>query len=215
MHFWDRWHEENSERFELGKSPFPLAKEFMPFLLKYRASTVLDLACGKGNDALYFARERREVYALDISSTALEILRDASDKLGLNNIHVCQTDLASGIPFGDRTFSAVYSHLGLHYFDNPTTRFIFSEIARVLQSGGLLTFNVKSTRDFRYGEGVRLDTDTYEADGHVRHFFDKKYAAELLVGWTVLLLEEYETQIAGSPGTSSFIKVIATFGKNE
>jgi len=114
------------------------------------------------------------------------------------------------LPFEDEKFCAVYSHLGLQYFSDSATRFIFSEIYRVLQKGGLLAFNVKSVQDIRYGEGIKLGPDIYDYKGHIRHFFRREYIMELLADWKVMRIEEYKVLYGGSSEESSFIKVVAS-----
>lgn len=208
--FWDEWHEKINKRVPGWGGPFPLAEETLPLFKMQQASPILDLACGQCNDAIYFAQQHFEVYAMDFSSVALEKAKSAIDARDIKSIHLYERDIAAPLPFDDGTFRAVYSHLGLHYFDDRTTRSIFSEIYRVLQKDGLLAFNVKSVHDVRYGEGINLGPDIYNYKGHVRHFFTREYVTELLVGWEVIRIEEYKSLYGGSTEESSFIKAFTS-----
>jgi hypothetical protein len=38
----------------------------------------------------------------------------------------------------------------------------------------------KSVDDLIYGQGIELEKDMYELNGHVRHFFSEDYAKQLL-----------------------------------
>jgi ubiquinone/menaquinone biosynthesis C-methylase UbiE len=106
----------------------------------------------------------------------------------------------------------VYARLSLHYFSDLTTKRIFSEIARVLKPNGYLCFLCKSTNDPLYGKGNEIEKDMYENKGHVRHFFSKEYATELMQqSFEIQTIEEGEETFYGSQ--SAFIKVIATVRK--
>ncbi len=119
-------------------------------------------------------------------------------------------DISKPFPFKSSAFYAVYSHLSLHYFDCRTTRAVFAEIHRVLQSGGLLAFTVKSIHDHRYGQGKKLEENMYDYNGHVRRFFSLEDVPQLLENFQMLSLEEYEEQYDRATYLSSFIKVIAS-----
>jgi SAM-dependent methyltransferase len=208
--FWNDWHLKINERAPNWGGHFPLAEQFLPMLASRKLSPILDLACGQCNDAIYFAERQFEVYAMDFSSVALNKARSAIEDKGIISIYLYERDISPPLPFEDGKFGAVYSHLGLHYFDDETTRSIFSEIRRVLRDDGLIAFNAKSIHDFRYGEGVRIGPDIYDYKGHIRHFFSVEYVKDILVEWHILVLEEYEERYGGSIEPSSFIKVIAS-----
>lgn len=206
--YWDEWH--RNKKVPDWVTHFPLAEEVLPLLKARQAYPILDLGCGQCKDAIYFAQQEFEVYAIDFSSVALNKAKAAIEAKSISSIHLYRRDIAAPLPFEDGKFRAVYSHLGLHYFSDSATRFIFSEIYRVLQRGGLLAFNVKSVQDVRYGEGIKLGSDIYNYKGHIRHFFRKEYLMELLVDWKVLCIEEYKALYGGLSEESSFIKVVAS-----
>ena len=207
--FWDEWHQKINDRVPNWGTHFPLAEQVLPFLQNPRLTPILDLGCGQCNDAIYFADNKFEVYALDFSSAAIARAKQAINKKGLSSIHVIKGDISEPLPFEDAKFGAVYSHLSLQYFDNETTGSVFFEIHRVLKSGGILAFNAKSTLDFRYGEGKKIGPDMFNYNGHIRHFFSRKYVKELMKSWKILVLDEYEEKYGGSTEPSNFIKVIA------
>jgi ubiquinone/menaquinone biosynthesis C-methylase UbiE len=210
IEYWNEWHRKINKRMPDWGTHFPLAEEVLPLLKARQASPILDLGCGQCNDAIYFAQQKFEVHAIDFSSVALDKAKAAIETKGIKSIHLYYLDIAAPLPFENGKFRAVYSHLGLHYFDDRTTRFIFSEIYRVLQGDGLLAFNVKSVQDIRYGEGINLGPDIYDYKGHIRHFFRREYIMELLTGWEVMRIEEYKALYGGSSEESSLIKVVAS-----
>ncbi len=170
------------------------------------SSTILELGCGEGNDSIYFAEQGHTVSATDFSDVAIE----QNNKRWIHpNLTFKVQDTGQPFQFDDASFDIVYARLSLHYFTDETTRSIFREIARVLRPGGILCFMCKSTDDHIYGQGEKIEEDMYERDGHVRHFFSKKYVLELLAEAnlneeTIHTGEEmiYDRQ-------SAFIKVVA------
>jgi ubiquinone/menaquinone biosynthesis C-methylase UbiE len=140
-------------------------------------STVLELGCGEGNDSIYFAEQGHIVSATDFSDIAIG---QNKKRWMHSNLTFKVQDIRQPFQFDDASFDIVYARLSLHYFTDETTKNIFREIARVLRPGGILCFMCKSTDDHIYGQGEKIENDMYERDGHVRHFFSKKYVLELL-----------------------------------
>jgi SAM-dependent methyltransferase len=124
-------------------------------------------------------------------------------------VEFCLLDIAEGLPYDDGSFTGIYSHLSLHYFDDDVTRRVFRDLWRVTKPGGVLGFSVRSTSDAYYGEGVLMEEDVYCRKGHVRHFFSREYAQEMLRDWDILLLEECGGEYANKR-PSAFIRAVAT-----
>lgn len=149
---------------------------------------VLELGCGGGADALYFARLGHRVTAVDFSPSAVAATAAAARRRDLA-LTVRRVDYARPpLPFPDGAFDLVYSHLSLHYFPDELTVRLFAEVRRVLRPGGVCCVRCKSPDDPLYGQGERLGEDIYCRDGHVRHFFSREYLAAQLADFAVLNL---------------------------
>ena len=88
----DKW----DTRFRQGSyqartHPTELLVEWLPHLPRGRA---LDVACGAGRNALYLAEAGYEVDAIDISSVALDRLRETAQTRGVE-VTCIETDLES------------------------------------------------------------------------------------------------------------------------
>jgi tellurite methyltransferase len=71
--YYERLYKENRTHF--GTAPSPLALLLMQ---QCRHGTLLDIGCGQGRDALYFASKGMHIIAIDISPAAItEVLRQA------------------------------------------------------------------------------------------------------------------------------------------
>ncbi|MEU8268321.1 methyltransferase domain-containing protein [Sphaerisporangium sp. NPDC049002] len=206
---WDAWHAHAR-----GADAEPVHREFIDrylFLLPRpgEARPLLELGCGQGHDALYVAGRGYSVNALDLSAAAVERAnRNLEAHPGADAVFL-QHDTAMPLPFGGEAFDGVYSYLALHYFDDSTTRAIFVELHRVLRPGGTLAFCVKSVSDPLYGKGDMLEPDMYSLNGHVRHFFDRRYAADLLRSWDAVRITESQGHYLDSAAPSGLLQVIA------
>lgn len=123
---------------------------------------LLELGAGQGQDTRFFAAWGFHVVSTDISLKALGISRrKVPDVLG-HRIELRVHDLNDPLPFTDCSFSIVYAHLSVHYFDDARTQCIFDEIYRVLKPGGIVAALLNSTDDPEYA------TSTILPDGVVR-----------------------------------------------
>jgi ubiquinone/menaquinone biosynthesis C-methylase UbiE len=147
---------------------------------------IMDLGCGDGRDSYFFADEGFEVEAVDFSENAIKIIENEKCE---RKIHAVKMDYSKGLEFEDNEFDAVYSHIGLHYFDDKTTTMIFDEIYRVLNTGGIFGLRVKSVEDAKYGMGKKIEDGLYVDESgakryantkRVKHFFSEEYMSEKL-----------------------------------
>lgn len=142
---------------------------------------LLDLGCGHGQDALFFAARGVLVTAADFSPFALSQFESEARSAGIDQVVL---DLsAMPYPFEDATYDVVYAHLSLHYFSEELTHAAFAEVARVLKVGGrfLATFN--SVRDEEFGTGQALESHYFELEpGDRKRFFDTDQALHFTAG---------------------------------
>lgn len=99
----------------------------------YAPGRALDLACGRGQNAVYLAREGFSVEAWDRDVESLEGLRSTTDALGLSAITTRLVDLeqAPEIP------SASFDLITVFYY---LQRDLAPQIARALKPGGVLVY---------------------------------------------------------------------------
>jgi ubiquinone/menaquinone biosynthesis C-methylase UbiE len=174
VEFWERkYHGMSTHR----GGPHGLAEELDKYLTP--GSTVLELGCGDGHDALHLAESHHSVIACDFSDTALSQFAEAATRL---HVEQHQLDIAA-LPysFADEGFDAVYARLSLHYFSGATTHDIFAEIARMLRPTGIFLGLFNSHFDAENGTGTRLEDRYYElASGSCKRFFTAEEATDLL-----------------------------------
>ena len=103
-------------------------------------------------------------------------------------------DVAKWLPFADASFDAVMSNVALHMFTDAVTRTVFTQVRRLVRTGGLFVFHVNSLQDrplrARNLPAVELEPDfVAEESGQTVHFFSAAYLRELLAGWQQVQLE--------------------------
>lgn len=171
------------------------------------SSKIVELGCGAGDDAAYFASAGHDVLATDVSHTLLDLAEQRfADVPNLNFRHA---DISQSLSFGGQSCDVVYARLSLHYFDHRVTMSAFGEISWILRPAGLFFFACLSTEDPLYGKGREIEPDYFEYEGNTRHFFSADYASELLElnGFTQIEVTEGEQKLYGIP--SAYIRASA------
>ena len=155
-------------------------------------SSVFELGCGNGRDALFLARQGLAVSACDQSTTAIERLTGivaARDGWTVPPRFFVQRfeDLVDGDPL-----DVIYSRFTLHTVDAPTASRTLRWAHRNLRPGGQLLIEARTVRDDLYGLGEASGRDAYIHDGHYRRFVrTDELAAELAeVGFDVSQIHE-------------------------
>jgi SAM-dependent methyltransferase len=190
---WDSTYSSNQDFF--GKGESQLGYSALPVLRSHGARKVLELGCGQGRDTLFLASNGMEVTALDYSETGLCQIRD---KAALENVEGSVVlrvgDARDGLPFDDGSFDACFSHM---FFTMQLTEkelaFIFSEVLRVLRSGGLNIYSVRNVHDPHFGKGKHIAEDMWQNPlGFVVHFFSEDKVRRLAAGYDVLWIKEFD-----------------------
>lgn len=117
-------------------------------------STVLELGCGVGVDADFFAQNGHEVTATDFSKVVIE---QNKAKYNKPNLEFEALDLEAELPYEQGRFDVIFAQLSLHYWTPDITAEIFERMHRVLRAGGLLLFSCKGTDDYYYGDGQEVE----------------------------------------------------------
>jgi len=153
--------------------------------VKRQVRRVLDLGCGNGRHAIYFAREGFQAFGIDISPTAIAWATDWSRREGLN------PDFRVGditrLPYADGSMDVVVSHGVLDHVPMAIARRAAEEVRRVLSPCGLFYLDLRATDDFEHGVGEEIEPDTFVIThgferGLVQHFFTQQTVRDLLNG---------------------------------
>ncbi|MDE1818820.1 MAG: class I SAM-dependent methyltransferase [Thaumarchaeota archaeon] len=178
-----------------GDEPSKFAIKCYDIMKKNNLKRVLEIGCGQGRDCLFFASKGMEVTALDYSQTAINSLLEKSQKNIRINARV--HDVKKPLPSGDGMFDAVYSHMFFSMrFTTNELRFVFQEVKRVLRKDGFHFFSVRNRNDKFYGQGTKIDDNTYDINGFQIRFFTIPEIENLSEGFKILeMKEDYEEPV--------------------
>lgn len=141
---------------------------------------LLELGCGNGRDAIFFAEKVKKVKALDLSSETILSL----SSMNLKNAEFFNQDFSQLSNFRD--FDYVYSRFTLHSIDDKTEQVVLQQLPKVLKSGGLFLLEARSLKD----ENLAKTFGT----GHFRRYLDYDAIVNQIERLNFKVLEKVESQ---------------------
>ena len=133
------------DEFHIGGRPATV--DLAGLLTLVPSDRVLDVGCGLGGAARFFADEVGcAVTGIDLTEDFIQAARELSSWVGLGERNTFEHASALAMPFGDASFDAAYMlHVGMN-IEAKTE--LFAEIARVLATGGQLgIYDIMRTGD--------------------------------------------------------------------
>lgn len=131
--FWDEKKEIN-QVYSTGDRIFSNLKS----LAEFKGKKILEVGAGSGRDSFRLAHEKAQVFVLDYSPKALDIINKLNDK---NEVLVnCLQADALNMPIPDESFDIVFHQGLLEHFRYPLP--LLQENYRILKPGGLLLVDV-------------------------------------------------------------------------
>jgi SAM-dependent methyltransferase len=175
---WNKVYSSDASFFGDGPSNFGLDcyEEFK----RNGVKRILELGCGQGRDAIFFASNGIDVVAIDLSQVAVDALSKIAIERDLP-IRPIVHDAGKGIPYYGSYFDAVYSHMFFNMrFSADDLKYLFIEVNRVLKNDGLNLFSVRSDHDAMYRRGALVEEDIYDINGFQIRFFSKFDIEEII-----------------------------------
>lgn len=107
---------------------------------------LLDVGCGVGGPARYFAERGFDVTGIDLTDEFVSVATSLTYKMKLDAKAHFRQGSAVAIPFADNTFDGAYMiHVGMNM---PDKAGVFREVARVLNTGARFSiFDILSARN--------------------------------------------------------------------
>jgi SAM-dependent methyltransferase len=148
--------------------------------------TLVELGAGQGRDSFYLLGEGFDLTATDYSQSGIDAIAEGAGERGLS-ISCVRHDVREALPFPEASFDACYSHmLFCMALTTPQLKALVSEIRRVLNAGGLLTYTARTTDDAHFGSGIDRGDDMFEHGGFIVHFFSPELIEELSEGFEII-----------------------------
>ena len=132
-----------------------------------KSKTLLELGCGNGRDAFFFARSGITTIAVDESTQAIE----KNSKIGHDNVSFQVADFTNleKNQFSNDNLGAIYSRFTLHSVDWEAYARTLDWCAENLNSEGLLLLEARTVNDPLCGEGTNIGKGEYNTS-HYRRF---------------------------------------------
>lgn len=118
-------------------------------------TTVLDVGCGQGTQAVHLAARGFEVTGVDRSADLLGRMSDAAEQAGVSVRGVIGDLFDLDRLLGDERFDLVCAHGVLMYFDDQQR--VMRHLARRVASGGRLSFTVRNGDALAFRPGIQGD----------------------------------------------------------
>jgi SAM-dependent methyltransferase len=149
--FWPRWPSDEVIRWALSNLPNQRLER-----ARWR---VVDVGCGAGRHAIFFAELGLKSVGIDFSQPALDVGRSRAQERELEADFVCAT--ATATPFSSASFDAALLWGVMYYGTLDFARQSVQELARILKPNGIALIMTRSPWDRRTAYGERVSDCTY------------------------------------------------------
>ena len=150
-----------------SERPSESAKYANRLFNKYNIIDLLILGIGYGRNSLPFLESGYSVSGIEISEVALELLKNSELS---NKIKIFKGSLID-MPFEDVKYDAIFSFNVLHLFNRNDRQTIIEKCKEQLNPNGLIFFTVMSELEPGYGEGIKIEENTFAKKGKPVHYF--------------------------------------------
>lgn len=158
--YWDQYYKNKV----CSEQPSPFA-QWVSTLVDPGHSMV-ELGCGNGRDAVFFAGRGMEITALDLSQQAISDLQSRNIP---NATFRCE-DFVNTEVHQPEQFHYAYSRFTIHSINHNQEQVLLKNIFRALKPGGKFFIEVRGIHDPLYGKGQALERNAFFYDFHYRRF---------------------------------------------
>lgn len=127
---------------------------------------LVELGCGNGRDAVYFASCGLRVTALDTSQEAISSLMSRA----VENARFSCGDFVNADIHQPESYDYAYSRFTLHAISQDQEEVLLRNVFCGLKPGGKLFIEVRSVNDPLFGKGKRAERNAFFYDNHYRRF---------------------------------------------
>jgi len=203
LDYWNNLYDKDNY---FGTGPTKLAN-LAKTLFDDSTKNILELGCGQGRDAMFFAQLGYNVHALDISENAINYVKKTKISLGLENLNVNIHDILNPIKL-DFQPDFVYSNLALQFFNLNQLEMILSNISKIMKSGSKFLLSTKKKGDKYYNKGEKIDDNAFSFKGIIRYFYDSEILKNLTSEHFQILNMDSDEHINPDNSTSVWWKIL-------
>tara|TARA_B110000285_G_scaffold206038_1_gene244267 strand:+ start:13 stop:654 length:642 start_codon:yes stop_codon:yes gene_type:complete len=146
-------------------TPSPFAQFLIENNYLTRAKTLIELGCGNGRDALFFAKKNIKVTAIDQCSNTTELLNTHENILSFSADFTKLENLSEKV-------NIVYSRFTLHSINEQDESETLNWAFENLTAGGFFCIEVRTTKDPLCGKGEDKGNNIWFHNSHHRRFLE-------------------------------------------
>ena len=169
-------------------SPSPFASFLMDEIFPKNINVLVELGCGNGRDAKYFAENGIQVIAIDQCENTTNKLNQ------IDNIDSFSHDFTRLPSFSEKNYQidVVYSRFTMHSInlqaEERTIKWVFNN----LKLGGIFCIEARTIKDSLCGKGINKGNNIWFYNSHHRRFIDANNFKEKLKknGFKIVYFEE-------------------------
>lgn len=195
-------------RQNLELQPSLFAKEIVS-IVKQESHNLVELGCGNGRDAVYFANSGFNVLAIDQVEEEINFLKSCYQYL--TNIRFLCADFTD-YEINEK-FDVVYSRFTLHSISAEQEKKVLNNAYNILNNKGYICIEARGQKNeiFKKGIPVEGEKDAFILDNHYRRFinFDLICKEIISIGFDVLFAHEDKGFAPFNGADETFIRIIA------
>lgn len=127
---------------------------------------MVELGCGNGRDAVFFAGQGLHVTAFDMSQEAIDQLQ----RRNIANAKFLCGDFVNAEIHRPEAYDYAYSRFTLHSINRSQEQILLNNLFRGLRSQGKLFIEVRGINDPLFGKGKQVEHNAFFYDNHYRRF---------------------------------------------
>ena len=127
---------------------------------------MVELGCGNGRDAVFFAGQGLRVTALDMSQEAIAQLQSRN----LDSAEFLCGDFVNSDVHQPDSYDYAYSRFTIHSINRNQEQVLLGNLFRGLRPKGTLFIEVRGVNDPLFGKGRQVERNAYFYDNHYRRF---------------------------------------------
>ncbi len=137
---------------------------------------MVELGCGNGRDAVFFAAQGLHITALDMSQEAIAQLQSRN----ISNTEFLCGDFVNSSVHQAESYDYAYSRFTIHSINRNQEQVLLNNLFRGLRIGGKLFIEVRGVNDPLFGKGKQVERNAFFYDNHYRRFIVLDELAEAL-----------------------------------
>lgn len=181
--YWNDYYKKNIAPNE----PSRFAQDIIGYLED--GKTMIELGCGNGRDAIFFAKNKINVIAIDQSQ---DVINNLKNKISYKNIEFISDDFIKTKILQEGEYDYVYSRFTIHSISEEQEDILLDKVYNILKEKGMFFIEVRSVKDDIYGLGKKVGKNTYMYNKHTRRFIVLEELIKKLksVGFEIIIANE-------------------------